>query len=142
MNDDKSCETCAYEYVSHKEDPCVKCSKCDSANSSNYWAKAGAQEQPATKAISKTAQDLLKDAFDTLNARGVDYDKPAGERSMAKTVAVFNLMTDSTMTEEEGWQFMKCLKQVRNWSGDKRHADSMVDDIAYSALLAECATNV
>ena len=85
------------------------------------------------------APGILHAAADTLTERGKQYDSPGGERSMDRTVAVFNLITGRDMTETEGWQFMKCLKQVRNWSGEQRHADSMLDDVAYSALLAECS---
>jgi len=87
----------------------------------------------------KTAPDLLTEVADTLAERGKAYDQPLGERSMKKTVRVFNIITGNELTESEGWEFLLCLKQVRAFSGAKLHEDSLLDAIAYAALLAESA---
>jgi len=87
------------------------------------------------------AEKLLKQAADVMNQRGKDYDKPDGERSMARTVAAFNLITGQNLTETEGWQFMETLKAVRIFTGKTRHEDSMLDGIAYASLKAESGIN-
>lgn len=86
----------------------------------------------------KTPSDYLRQAADTLDERGKQYDASGSERSMAKTVAIFNILTKNSLTVAEGWQFMKVLKDVRLWSNtDVAHVDSIVDNLGYTALLAE-----
>ena len=84
-----------------------------------------------------TADSLLNDASKLLTERGKDYDKPEGERSMARIVAAFNAITGKEMTEVEGWEFMECVKAVRTHTGKTYHEDSMIDKISYAALKAE-----
>lgn len=83
------------------------------------------------------ACSVLNAAADHLNARAVTYDKPEGERSMAQTVAVFNLFHDCNMTEAQGWHFMQILKDVRLFTRDGYHADSGEDGVSYAALKCE-----
>ena len=71
--------------------------------------------------------------------RAVTYDKEDGERSMGKTMAAFNVITGSNLTEEEGWLFMEILKQVRSMQGNFK-ADNYEDLAAYAALRGECAS--
>lgn len=87
------------------------------------------------------AETLLKHASAIMIQRGKDYDKPDGERSMARTVAAFNLITGQDLTETQGWQFMQTLKDVRNATGSQPHEDSLLDSIAYAALKAESGIN-
>ena len=85
----------------------------------------------------KTPSDYLRQAADTLDERGKQYDASGYERSMAKTVSIFNILTNNSLTVAEGWQFMKVLKDVRLWSQTNSvQADSIVDNLGYTALLA------
>jgi hypothetical protein len=68
--------------------------------------------------------------------RASTYDKPGGERSMAKTIALFNTLVDTDLTEKDGWMFMALLKMVRSQQGDFR-IDNYEDGCAYFALAAE-----
>lgn len=86
----------------------------------------------------KSPSDWLREAADTLDERGKQYDSSGSERSMEKTVIIFNTLTGNSLTTAEGWQFMKVLKDVRLWSNtDVAHVDSIVDNLGYTALLAE-----
>lgn len=86
----------------------------------------------------KSPSDWLREAADTLDERGKQYDASGSERSMEKTVTIFNMLTGNTLTTAEGWQFMKVLKDVRLWSNTTEvHVDSIVDNLGYTALLAE-----
>jgi hypothetical protein len=87
--------------------------------------------------MSVKAADLLHKAADLMEARGKEYDKPEGERSMGKTVDAFNAITGHNLTEAEGWLMMELLKNVRMWQRPGYHADSAEDCIAYAALKAE-----
>lgn len=84
------------------------------------------------------AEQFLRNGADVLAERGKEYDKPEGERSMARTVAAFKAITGKELTEAEGWLFMECLKNVRQWQNpDRYHEDSAVDCVNYAALKAE-----
>ena len=85
-----------------------------------------------------TAANILKTAIGHMEERAVTYDKPSGERSMGKTVAMFNTLTEHQLTEEQGWLFMVCLKMVRSQQGRYR-ADSYEDGAAFFALAGENA---
>jgi hypothetical protein len=85
------------------------------------------------------APEFLKKALGHMEDRAATYDKEGGERSMGKTVAAFNAITGSNLTEEEGWLFMEILKQVRSMQGGFK-ADNYEDLAAYAALRGECAS--
>lgn len=84
-----------------------------------------------------TAPDILDRAAGHLRQRAGTYDKPEGERSMAQTVAIFNLHHGTALTEAQGWHMMQILKDVRLFTRAGFHADSAEDCTAYSALKAE-----
>ena len=87
---------------------------------------------------SPTAHHFLEAAQGHLGDRASTYDKPAGERSMERTVNVFAALTDIQLTEEQGWLFMEALKQVRSLQG-KFKADNYEDLAGYAALRGEAA---
>lgn len=86
------------------------------------------------------AAEYLSQAQSEMRDRATTYDSAAGERSMAATVAMFNALTGNSLTEEQGWKFMVCLKLVRSEQGDFR-ADNFVDGAAYFGLAGETAAN-
>lgn len=87
------------------------------------------------KKIGQAAQDVLRNAADTIDARATERGE-VQERSMARTVAMFNAHWDTNLTEQQGWSFMQHLKAARNRSGHKD--DDLLDKTAYAALEAEC----
>ena len=89
-----------------------------------------------------TAPGILAKAKQHMEDRAATYDKPKGERSMAATVAAFNIITQrnddiSQITESEGWLLMQILKNVRDRTSEAPHRDSLEDGVAYGALMAE-----
>ena len=90
------------------------------------------------------ASDILAEAARIMDERGKQYDQPDGERSMARVITAFNAITGHSLTEHEGWLIMSILKMVRQWQNPNTvHADSLLDNVAYAALLAEsymCST--
>ena len=84
--------------------------------------------------------DLLQRAGVLIGQRGKSRDDSGNERSMARTVAAFNAMTGHSLTEEEGWLFMRYLKDSRARKGEFNR-DDYEDGIAYAALQAEAAIN-
>lgn len=87
------------------------------------------------------APEILDKAANHMRERAATYDQPEGERSMAKTVAVFNVFHGTNLTEEQGWHFMQILKDVRFFSTNTYHADSAEDCVAYAGLKAEARSN-
>jgi hypothetical protein len=98
--------------------------------------KSWEEQEPITHQESTTAPEILAEAAQIMAERGQGYDKNQ-ERSMAKIVAVFNALTGLDLTEAEGWTFMVILKMVRA-NQTPGYRDSLLDGVAYMALLAEC----
>lgn len=94
----------------------------------------GLDEQPEGP---MTAADFLRTAAEVLIDRGKSRDD-GQERSMARAVRTFNAMTGHELTEEEGWLFMRYLKDSRSRSGEYNR-DDYVDGVGYAVLQAECA---
>lgn len=86
--------------------------------------------------------EVLNAAGHHIQDRAVTYDKAEGERSMEKTVTMFNTLLgdDRFMTIEQGWLFMALLKIVRCQQGAFK-LDNYEDLAAYAALAAEQAAN-
>jgi hypothetical protein len=82
------------------------------------------------------AHEFLEQSISAMKQRASLRDAPAGERSMEKTVAIFNAWTGNTLSVEDGWRFMIALKQAREIQGSF-HADDYTDGAAYFALLGE-----
>lgn len=87
------------------------------------------------------AQDFLAAAQSHMADRAKTYDRPDGERSMARTVAAFNAVTGHNLSESDGWMLMMLLKAVRLTQRATYHADSAEDLVAYAALLGEARSN-
>lgn len=87
---------------------------------------------------------LLRMAAETIEQRGQERDNgEGGERSMAATVAAFNAIEGTDLTERQGWAFMQTLKLVRAAStarNGRYNQDDYIDGAAYAALGAECAS--
>ncbi|HFG6922786.1 TPA: DUF6378 domain-containing protein [Acinetobacter baumannii] len=84
----------------------------------------------------ESANDFLKRAAAHMEDRATTYDNPEGERSMEKTVAIFNALRERDLTETEGWLFMSILKLVRANQGEFK-SDNYEDLVAYAALMGE-----
>ena len=89
------------------------------------------------KQLNKAAL-TLKQALAHMEDRASTYDSPQGERSMGKTVAMFNSLYGLELSEEQGWAFMCVLKLVRTSQGDFRE-DNYEDLAAYAGLQREAA---
>lgn len=83
------------------------------------------------------AQEILNAAAGHMQDRSSTYEKPEGERSMARAVAALNAITGRDMTEAEGWLLLQLLKNVRLFTRPGFHQDSAEDAVAYAALMGE-----
>lgn len=93
---------------------------------------------PPAPTKAPSAPEILNAAAGHMRDRAATYDKPEGERSMAQTVAVFNLHHGTSLSEAQGWHFMQVLKDVRLFTNTSNpHRDSVDDNVAYAALKGE-----
>lgn len=88
--------------------------------------------------VDYSAPAFLEKGAAHMRNRAEQRDAPNGERSMAKTVAAFNAIYDTNLSEEQGWFFMVLLKQVRAAHGIFV-ADDYEDAAAYCGLAGEAA---
>lgn len=79
---------------------------------------------------------VLRAGAQHMEDRAAQYDTPGGERSMDRTVKMFNMLTGHNLSETEGWKFMTLLKLVRSATGPFKK-DDYEDLVAYGALAAE-----
>lgn len=85
----------------------------------------------------ETAPGFLEEAAQTMRARAALRDaQETGERSMERTVSIFNIWTGNNLSVKDGWRFMVALKQAREIQG-KYNRDDYVDLAAYASLLGE-----
>lgn len=87
------------------------------------------------------AHEFLERGVQHMKDRAALRDSPEGERSMGRTVAAFNAMFGTNLTEVQGWQFMELLKMSRSTQGDF-HADDHEDGAAFAGLAGEAAFKV
>ena len=85
------------------------------------------------------APEYLNRSIATLAQRAKTYDSPAGEKSIGKTVRVFNALTQHNLSDQDGWLFMLCLKLSRSQQGGEFQSDTFVDLASYAALMGEAA---
>lgn len=137
--EEKTCQTCRYLEQKTLTRPCVDCQRGGGIRGLK-WEPWPGVEVSFVSVGTASAPELLGEAAAIMEERGKQYDQPGGERSMAKTVAAFNIITGHNLSEADGWQFMSVLKDVRLFSNrEKTHEDSVKDKIAYGALLGEAA---
>lgn len=90
------------------------------------------------------APQFLEAGIKHMQSRAKRYDKPQGERSMAKTTGMMTILhgeeisKTGVITEEQGWDFMELLKIVRSSQGEF-HPDNYEDRTAYAGLAGEAA---
>ena len=85
------------------------------------------------------AHEFLERGVSHMRDRAVQRDSEAGERSMARAVAAFNVQEGTNLTEAQGWRFMIQLKYARAVNG-VFVADDYDDLCAYGGLAGEAAS--
>lgn len=128
-----NCSGCSF-YGPQMHDACYHCSPAERKDGESViFIKKQVSERAVELVL---APDFLKAGIKHMEDRAATYDAE-GERSMAKTVAMFNAATGHSVSEEQGWLFMICLKAVRTQQGEFR-ADNYEDGAAYFGLMGEC----
>lgn len=87
----------------------------------------------------KTATDILSECMSVQQARGNEYETKCDqeERSFNSTATAFNAITGKDITPAEVCLMLQILKDVRQWSQNRLHEDSVLDGVSYASLKAE-----
>ncbi len=100
-------------------------------------------KQPTTtpeRIYDKSSIDFLEEVKGIQSQRASEYEQDGGERSFAKVATVFNTYTAMQLQPSHVALILEILKNVRFYSQDGYHSDSVVDKISYASLWAELVT--
>lgn len=129
----------SYEYFSNKTGAWEKSKGKPIFNTAPInFAPLNKDEQAEPQPSKMHASDFLQCGINHMRDREKTYDAAGGERSMGKTVAMFNSLYGLELTEQQGWAFMCLLKIVRTSQGAFR-SDNYEDLAAYAGLMGESA---
>lgn len=126
----------AEDLAETKADPEVQAFLASKRAGSNQASKRNEPTIGSVGGDPKTAPEFLERAKKHMEDRAVTYDNPEGERSMEKTIEIFNTLRNQNLTEADGWTLMTILKMVRANQGEFK-SDNFEDLVAYAALLGE-----
>lgn len=87
----------------------------------------------------KAAHEILAECVQVQHERGKDYDTQGSqqERSFASVATAFNAITGQSLTPAEVCLVLQIVKDVRQWSQDRLHEDSVLDGVSYASLKGE-----
>lgn len=88
----------------------------------------------------KTSIQFLDEVKAIQSTRASEYEQDGGERSFAKIATVFNTYTGKDLLPSDIGLIFEILKNVRFYSQDGYHADSVIDKVSYASLWAELVT--
>lgn len=88
----------------------------------------------------KSSIQFLDEVKAIQSTRANEYEQDGGERSFAKIATVFNTYTGKDLLPSDIALILEILKNVRFYSQDGYHADSVVDKVSYASLWAELVT--
>ena len=91
--------------------------------------------------VTMTSIDFLNACKRIQEERAGEYETEGGERSFEKISTAFNAITGKDLTPAEVALIFQILKDVRFFSQDRYHHDSVVDCISYASLKAELLYN-
>lgn len=84
------------------------------------------------------AIDLLEQGKSIMQQRGAEYEADGNqERSFSSAAVAFNAITGKDLTAAEVALLLQVLKDVRQFSQDRLHEDSVIDCVNYAALKGE-----
>lgn len=85
--------------------------------------------------MNKSAVEILDKGKSILAERGEEYETDGNkERSFPQVAIAFNAITGHEIKGSEVALMLQILKDVRQWSQDRLHEDSIIDCTNYSAL--------
>lgn len=97
-------------------------------------------ESLEVKSTTKTSIQFLDEVKAIQEERAAEYEQEGGERSFAKIATVFNTYTGKNLEPSDIALILEILKNVRFYSQDGYHKDSVIDALSYTSLWAELVT--
>lgn len=94
-------------------------------------------QQVVDKHFSPKSTDLLNEVKLIQEERGNEYEQRGTERSFAKIATIYNTLRGADLKPSDVALILAILKDVRFYSQDGLHRDSVIDKISYSALWGE-----
>lgn len=85
-----------------------------------------------------SAKQIIQSGLEVLDARAAERGLES-ERSMSRTVDMFNGLTGYDLDQRDGYVFMLCLKMARAYATPTGKRDDYVDGANYAALAGEWA---
>lgn len=97
-----------------------------------------AQQKQLELAVSKLTSTMLLDEVKSIQLeRAAEYEQDGGERSFAKIATIFNTLRNTELQPSDIALILSILKDVRFYSQDGLHKDSVIDKISYTGLWGE-----
>lgn len=88
----------------------------------------------------KTSIDFLNEVKDIQQQRAAEYEQDGGERSFQKIATIYNTLRGADLKPSDVALILSILKDVRFYSQEGLHMDSVIDKISYASLWAELVT--
>ena len=80
--------------------------------------------------------EILNQCATVQKERGKEYGG-GKERSFDQVATAFNAITRKNLTAAEVALLLQIVKDVRQWSADRLHVDSVIDGVSYGSLKGE-----
>jgi len=84
-----------------------------------------------------TSVDILDKVKSIQQQRAAEYEQDGGERSFAKIATIYNTLRGTELLPSDIALILTILKDVRAYSQDALHMDSIIDKVSYSSLWGE-----
>ena len=86
----------------------------------------------------KKSIDIFIECLSVQEARSNEYKTKDNqeEKSFNSTATAFNAITGKDITPAEVCLMLQVLKDVRQWSQNRLHKDSVLDGVSYASLKA------
>ena len=84
-----------------------------------------------------TSINLLDEVKSIQEQRAAEYEQSQGERSFAKIATIYNTLRGADLKPSDIALILSILKDVRLYSQDGLHRDSVIDKISYASLWGE-----
>lgn len=84
-----------------------------------------------------TSINLLDEVKSIQEQRAAEYEQDGGERSFSKIATIYNTLRGSDLKPSDIALILSILKDVRLYSQDGLHRDSVIDKISYASLWGE-----
>ena len=131
--------TCVILFNGADKDNVIKNSEPVFSKRITFYDYRNIAEKIENNKPTKNSLYFLQKSIDVQKERGEEYEGDGQERSFQKMATVFNTKTGKDLTAAHMALIMQDLKDIRFFSSDRYHEDSLLDGVSYASLKAELA---